>query len=310
MASLSLDPAAACQAFFALLSAFILALQVTPKDIREAYLNYGARRSKDQAVQQQQAAPRQDGVRDMLIGLTEYGNVPHGWFLHFYILSVSSSVFWAWQYLQQGTFMRSMAAAQARQEGPSMTLEQVYVAWAMMALQGSRRLYESLYVSKPGSSPMWSVFWIIGLGYYTAMNIAIWIEGSGAIIDSWDPIHAPTLNFLTARIVGGLALYTFACWQQNACHRYMASLRKYTLPSEGAFAYIVCPHYTYECLLYVAIAIATAPQGGYANRTVLTGLLFVATNLGATARNTKQWYGEKFGFDKVAGRWNMIPLVF
>lgn len=107
-----------------------------------------------------------------------------------------------------------------------------------------------------------------------------------------------------------VALYVFACYKQNQCHRYLASLKKYTLPDEGMFRYIVCPHYTCECLLYVAIAWIAAPSRQPFNKSVLFGLLFVAVNLGATAFGTKKWYAEKFGADKVAARWYMIPLVF
>lgn len=74
--------------------------------------------------------------------------------------------------------MRTIATLQDGAQEPSMSLEQVFVAWLFMALQGSRRLYESLCVSKPGSSPMWVVHWALGLGYYTAMSVAVWIDGS------------------------------------------------------------------------------------------------------------------------------------
>lgn len=107
----------------------------------------------------------------------------------------------------------------------------------------------------------------------------------------------------------GLALFVFACAKQNECHRHLASLKKYTLPSQGWFRYIICPHYTFECLIYLAIAWVAALPGQIFNHSVLLGLLFVAVNLGATAHGTKKWYAEKFGADKVAKRWKMIPFV-
>lgn len=108
----------------------------------------------------------------------------------------------------------------------------------------------------------------------------------------------------------GLALYLFACSKQNECHQYLASLKKYTLPSQIWFRYLICPHYTFECLTYIAIAWIAAPPGQIFNYTVLFGLIFVAVNLGATAHGTKKWYAEKFGADKVAHKWKMIPFVF
>lgn len=107
-----------------------------------------------------------------------------------------------------------------------------------------------------------------------------------------------------------LAVFFAASLKQNECHRYLASLKKYTLPNEGLFAYLVCPHYTCECLIYLAIAFVAAPQGVLLNSSVLCGLAFVAVNLGATASGTRQWYAQKFGAGSVARRWNMVPFVF
>lgn len=98
--------------------------------------------------------------------------------------------------------------------------------------------------------------------------------------------------------------------KQNECHKHLASLKKYTLPHQSWFRYIVCAHYTSECLVYLGLSIVAAPPNKIFSRTVALGLLFVAMNLGATAGNTKQWYAEKFGADKVADKWIMIPFVY
>ncbi|KAM0436911.1 hypothetical protein ACHAPT_002624 [Fusarium lateritium] len=307
----SLTPAQWCQSFFVLSAGFILFIQALPQDVRSALMDYGPRRPKDgKQTSGKEEAPKQSfgAVRSFLKNLTNYGQVPHSWFLHFYIISLFFSAFWAWQYVQRGSLMRTIATLQDGARGPSMSLEQVFVAWLFMALQGSRRLYESLCVSKPGPSPMWFVHWALGLVYYTTMSVAVWVEGSSAILASWDspsqPIHVPR------KVPSALALYAVACLKQNQCHRYLASLKKYTLPSEGWFEYLVCPHYTCECLLYLAIAWIAAPPNQLLNKTVLCGLLFVAVNLGATAYGTRKWMANKFGTDKVAKRWTMIPLVF
>lgn len=105
-------------------------------------------------------------------------------------------------------------------------------------------------------------------------------------------------------------LFVLATSKQSQCHRHLASLKKYTLPSEGWFRHIVCPHYTAECLIYLSLSFVAAPQGKMVNQTVLLGLVFVAVNLGATAAGTKKWYSSKFGEDKVRDKWRMIPFVF
>jgi len=97
---------------------------------------------------------------------------------------------------------------------------------------------------------------------------------------------------------------------QHSCHKHLASLKKYTIPQHWLFQSIVCPHYTSECLVYVAIAIVAAPEGYILNRTVLAGLGFVVSNLAVTADSTRKWYVEKFGAKNLAGRWRMVPYVY
>ncbi|CAM1505382.1 Fc.00g110190.m01.CDS01 [Cosmosporella sp. VM-42] len=300
------SPAQWCQTFFLVSANLVFAVQALPNDVSKTLMNYGARRPTENSDKAEKEKSK--GLKRFAELVTSYGQVPHQWFLHFYILSTSLSAFWAWQYFQKGYLMRELAVRQAASDQPTMQLGQVFAAWLMMTLQGSRRLYESLYVSKPGSSPMWFVHWALGLVYYTSMSIAVWIEGSSAILASWE--SPQETRFFTRRVVLALALYCFACFKQNQCHRYLATLKKYTLPSQGWFEFLVCPHYTSECLIYVAIASAAAPPGRLFNNSVLCGLIFVGVNLGATAEGTKKWYAEKFGADKVAQRSKMIPGVF
>ncbi|KAF7543533.1 hypothetical protein G7Z17_g10657 [Cylindrodendrum hubeiense] len=176
--ALSLTPAQWCQTFFLLATSVIIVIQALPSQVRSAVMNYGARRPQDAERKPEKSAGGLGALWGLLTKLTDIGQVPHSWFLHFYIVSVSCSAFWAWQYFQRGSLMREMAKLQDRAGGPSMELGQVYAAWLLMALQGSRRLYESLYVSKPGSSPMWVIHWALGLVYYTTMAVSVWVEGS------------------------------------------------------------------------------------------------------------------------------------
>lgn len=97
---------------------------------------------------------------------------------------------------------------------------------------------------------------------------------------------------------------------QYKCHKYLSSLRKYSLPEEGMFRYLVCPHYTCECVLYLALAVVAAPGHQLYNKTLMCAWLFVSVNLGVTAIGTKKWYADKFGSDKVRGKWKMIPLLY
>jgi 3-oxo-5-alpha-steroid 4-dehydrogenase 3 len=105
-------------------------------------------------------------------------------------------------------------------------------------------------------------------------------------------------------------VYLFAWINQYQCHKHLAGLKKYSLPSQGLFRFLLCPHYTCECLLYLSMAVAGAPEGAWYNRTLLCGLAFVVTNLSVTAAGTRKWYVDKFGADSINDKWNMIPLLF
>jgi 3-oxo-5-alpha-steroid 4-dehydrogenase 3 len=105
-------------------------------------------------------------------------------------------------------------------------------------------------------------------------------------------------------------MFVVASAAQHECHVHLANLKKYTLPPHRLFQSVVCPHYTSECIVYIAISIIAAPPGQIFNSTVLFGLAFVVTNLGVTADSTRKWYIEKFGADKLVGRKRMVPYIY
>jgi 3-oxo-5-alpha-steroid 4-dehydrogenase 3 len=107
-----------------------------------------------------------------------------------------------------------------------------------------------------------------------------------------------------------LPVFLLGWINQYRCHKHLAGLKKYSLPSAGMFRHYICPHYTCECLIYLSMAVATGPGGAWCNRTLLCALTFVAVNLGVTASGTRKWYAELFGIGPVAHKWNMIPFVF
>lgn len=111
--------------------------------------------------------------------------MPHSYFTQFYIASVASSVFWAVQLCLRGRLFEVIASRVSEEHlKQSMSLTQVLICWILLALQGSRRLWECIVFAKPSSSRMWFAHWLLGLGFYFAAGIAIWIEGSGTVTQS------------------------------------------------------------------------------------------------------------------------------
>jgi len=120
------------------------------------------------------------GVTRILDYLASW-TVPHSFFTHFYVTSVLSSAFWATQLLSRGPAFRAVAARVSDEHlQQSMSLNQIIWCWVLMAIQGCRRLYECIAISKPSSSRMWFVHWLLGIAFYVATNLALWIEGTGA----------------------------------------------------------------------------------------------------------------------------------
>lgn len=103
--------------------------------------------------------------------------VPHSWFLHFYVVSILSSLFWLWQYVSGTALFWSIVGAGASPLHIGMSRERVHLLWFMMAAQGVRRLYESIAFSKLTSSKMWIAHYLLGIMFYLVTNVTIWIEG-------------------------------------------------------------------------------------------------------------------------------------
>lgn len=224
---LLLDPARLCQAFFVLSAAAVLAVAATPPSARGLLTQYGARNSTPTKNGGAQTEAEVDRFTRFIGWATSIGHVPHSWFMHFYVLSVSSSIFWAQQYAYSGTILESLAKVQtAQSSAPSMTLHQVQLTWLLMALQGARRLYECMFVMPASSSKMWIVHWLLGCAYYLIMGISVWIEGSSeskryrlALSDRIYVVQVPFYNPIDYPLICSQSLprswlgCRFSCWR-------------------------------------------------------------------------------------------------
>lgn len=63
----------------------------------------------------------------------------------------------------------------------------------MVLMQAGRRVYEHAAMIKPSRSTMWWVHWVLGLGFYSFLSVAVWVEGSGKRRllggDGWDVVY-------------------------------------------------------------------------------------------------------------------------
>ncbi|KAI9646222.1 hypothetical protein NHQ30_005662 [Ciborinia camelliae] len=171
---MAMDISTICIAFFVLGTTVDLGGILIPS-FRQHVMNYGSRgitpnSPKDTSFQTKQTSILED------IGSIQ---VSHTWFTHYYIVSVASSIFWAFQIITRGAAFRFLASYSHQDTTQAMTINQVALAWGFMALQGLRRLYESFTLTKPSQAKMWVGLWAVGIAYYIFMGISVWIEGIG-----------------------------------------------------------------------------------------------------------------------------------
>ncbi|KAL4997298.1 hypothetical protein BDV10DRAFT_93279 [Aspergillus recurvatus] len=316
----NMDAVDAFRAFFIFAACTIFFVSL-PDSLRSRFIPYGARATTAAAESETSAtsiSKSTSATPPSIFPVTralDYAatlRVPHSYFTQFYVISVLSSIFWALQLLSHGRAFQAIAA-RIRPEhlDQAISINQIMLCWCLLLIQGVRRLHECLSFSKPSSSTMWFVHWLAGLGFYLAVAVAVWIEGAGTVLT-----HRLSLDdfSLTSRFSGrtllSLPIFLIASGIQHDCHHYLFSLKKYTLPTHPMFSWILCPHYTTECIIYLSLALLAAPKGEILNKTLLSAVFFVAVNLGVTASTTRQWYGQRFGEAAVQGKWNMIPLIY
>lgn len=324
-----IEPRLLLQVFYLTASAAILLVYLTPA-LNTRFLAYGARDTVEAPAGKEESSiisePRSQPARmtALLDRITDI-KVPHQWFIHFYIASVLSSAFWAHQILTRGHLYTFLASHTPDSDDPLPAIRAVS-CWLLLSIQGLRRLSECLTQPR-GSSSMWIGHYLIGFAFYLATGLAIWIEALPALkafhqlghgLDySPTPYYQPPykLPFQNKSALGFLDVFFMlafakASTSQNTSHRHLASLVKYTLPSSSPFQYIIAPHYTAECVIYLSLAVLSRPKGSSLNHTMAAALVFVVINLGISADGTKTWMRNKFGDSSVRKKWRMLPGVW
>lgn len=163
-----------------------LLVAVTPA-LRQRFLAYGPRASPAIDKENGNKVSRKTSkssigsanVLSSLLDTIAAWTVPHDYFWTFYALSTSLSIFWATElFLLKGPTFQAIASHTYEREA-SMSFEKVKVTWALMFLQGVRRLYEcfSLAPERKSESKMQAWHWVLGLLFYSGMSVAVWVEG-------------------------------------------------------------------------------------------------------------------------------------
>jgi len=171
----TMDPGLLCKIFFTIGTAVDVGGTLVPS-FRQHIMNYGSRGTEKIPKTEEEAKQPKSKFANILYYIASF-QVPHTWFTHYYIASVLSSIFWAVQILTHGRAFNFLASLSQQANAGGMTVNQVLLAWCFMTIQGTRRLYESITLTKPSQSKMWVGIWLLGIAFYIFMGISIWIEG-------------------------------------------------------------------------------------------------------------------------------------
>ena len=147
------------RSYFLLISAIVIIVHAVPI-LHTAFIPYGKTRRGPLKCK--------SSVIELLANVT----VPKAWFWHYYIISVTLSILSGWQLLEC-SYVGQYCSIKLLETGDPTTV----VAWGMMLVQGSRRLYECLRVQKASNARMWIGHYLVGCTFYIMMCATIFAEG-------------------------------------------------------------------------------------------------------------------------------------
>jgi hypothetical protein len=122
-------------------------------------------------------------------------------------------------------------------------------------------------------------------------------------------VSVPTTYF-SSDLFSGLALFSVGSLGNLYHHYLLAQLRlssskKYVAPRGGLFNLVATPHYLFELIAWLGIAVASQQMTGYLN------FLSMTMYLSARSRNQNEWNKNKFNEKEwPSSRKNMVPFIY
>lgn len=190
--------------------------------------------------------------------------VPKSFFSHFYYLSSSLSIL------------------------ATINYPRAPIVWLIL-IHSLRRLYETKYICTytAHSRMNWSHY-VVGIWFYSSLHMLLNIS----LLENEIPA---SFGFISTII------FILASMDQCKNHQTLSSLIKYSLPTDGMFKIVCCPHYLDEILIY----------GSFTryNRAFWWPLAWVTLSLSISALENKKYYVAKFKETGQVPKWAIVPLV-
>lgn len=170
------------------------------------------------------------------------------------------------------------------------------IQWIVLAavfIHFAKRVLESLFLHKYSGVAGLLTTILIASFYSTAAYLIGWLNAN--------PIPAVDLWFVV-----GIVLFLFGIAANFYHHKLLADLRKnsldYFIPKGGLFEFVVCPHYLFEIITWLGIALLSRHLAAWLI------LLFIIDYLSARSIRTLKWYHDKFS-DFPKDRKAILPFI-
>ncbi|GAB4399192.1 MAG: hypothetical protein OHK003_23030 [Anaerolineales bacterium] len=175
---------------------------------------------------------------------------------------------------------------------PTATLVQ-WAVFLTVVIHFGKRVLESLFLHRySGPIDLFTTL-LIAAFYSLAAGMLGWVNNN--------PLPAPDVWFYL-----GILLFILGITGNFYHHKLLADLRKnsldYFIPKGGWFKYVVCPHYLFEIVTWLGIALLSRHLVAWLI------LLFIIFYLTARALRVLKWYHEKFK-DFPKDRKAILPFI-
>lgn len=178
---------------------------------------------------------------------------------------------------------------------------------------------------QPSMAPIHAVVWASALGFQLI---------NGTLLGAWLGRYGPTtqaewgVQSSTVQFVGGISLFYLGLAANYYHDEELREIRRreqrrqeriareegkavadvgkhYSVPQAGLFKWVLYPHYLCEwvewCGFWIAAGLGCAPAGMFVVNEVCSML--------PRAVRGRRWYEERFGEEKIRGRWAVLPGV-